>query len=204
MQLYEVAFFGDLAPNALQEDVKRNLAALFKADERKIAAMFSGQKITIKSKVDAKTAEKYRLAMLKAGAVADVISLDDDLPAASNNAGSPSSPNYAKEAAAAQTAKLRTPPENLAHPHNVGADTSNLAPLNIAPKDGYMAAFTHVKAPNFGVDKVGVRLQKPVVHQAPKLDLSGFSLAQTGAKLEQKTKNESIKVPDISHLKILD
>ncbi|MEK1907520.1 MAG: hypothetical protein AAAB13_17215, partial [Pseudomonas sp.] len=76
MSLYEIAFAGQLVPGAQLELVKENLARLFQADEQRIALLFSGRRIVIKSNLDAAGAEKYRATLERAGAVAIVQSLD--------------------------------------------------------------------------------------------------------------------------------
>lgn len=68
MSLYEIAFAGQVVPGAPLEQVKANLARLFQADEQRIALLFSGRRVVIKSGLDAAGAEKYRTTMERAGA----------------------------------------------------------------------------------------------------------------------------------------
>jgi len=229
MELYKVAFYGDLAPNADLETVQNNLATLFKTDIKRIKAMFSGDEVTIKTKIDNTTAEKYRIAMLKAGAVAHVINISTQAMPQVEEITAPNDDAYSAQVAQANqtttptTAKVAAQTNQIAdnnHPHNtdqirnflptkkehlhqVGIDSSNFAPLNIQPKDGYTQAFINVKAPNFGVVELGNHLQDPTSNtDAPQLDLSKFSLSPDGADLEQLTKDETIEIPDVSHLKV--
>ena len=47
--------------------------------------------------------------------------------------------------------------------------------LKVTPRDEYMAAFSDVEAPDFGIAPVGVDLQDARPEQAPRVDLSQFS-----------------------------
>ena len=81
MSLYEVAFSGKLVADAQLDLVKANLARIFQADEQRIAQLFSGRRIVIKSNLDAAGAEKYREILARAGALLEVRALDQgDVP----------------------------------------------------------------------------------------------------------------------------
>lgn len=179
MSLYEIAFAGQLVPGAQLPQVKENLARLFQADAQRIALLFSGRRIVIKSGLDAAGAEKYRATLERAGAVAMVQALD--LPIEEVElAPAPVSP--APAAAAAPTAA---------------------AGARVIPRDEYMAAFVDVQAPDFGIAPVGADLQdsRPAV-QAPQVDLSQFSLAPVGSDMGQAKAGPAAPAPDVSHLKL--
>lgn len=179
MSLYEIAFAGQLVPGAQLPQVKENLARLFQADAQRIALLFSGRRIVIKSGLDAAGAEKYRATLERAGAVAMVQALD--LPIEEVElAPAPASP--APAAAAAPTAA---------------------AGARVIPRDEYMAAFVDVQAPDFGIAPVGADLQdsRPAV-QAPQVDLSQFSLAPVGSDMGQAKAGPAAPPPDVSHLKL--
>lgn len=179
MSLYEIAFAGQLVPGAQLPQVKENLARLFQADAQRIALLFSGRRIVIKSGLDAAGAEKYRATLERAGAVAMVQALD--LPIEEVElAPAPVSP--APAAAAAPTAA---------------------AGARVIPRDEYMAAFVDVQAPDFGIAPVGADLQdsRPAA-QAPQVDLSQFSLAPVGSDMGQAKAGPAAPPPDVSHLKL--
>ncbi|NWA23679.1 hypothetical protein HX882_01595 [Pseudomonas gingeri] len=73
----------------------------------------------------------------------------------------------------------------------------------VAPRDAYMAAFSGVDAPDFGIAEVGSDMQdakpEPV---ALALDLSAFSVAPVGADMGQLPAAPAGAVPDISHLSL--
>ena len=79
MSLYEIAFAGQVVPGAPLEQVKANLARLFQADEQRIALLFSGRRVVIKSGLDAAGAEKYRMTLERAGARVEVCDLSAEV-----------------------------------------------------------------------------------------------------------------------------
>ena len=182
MSLYEVAFSGQLVAGAQPELVKANVAKLFQADEQRIALLFSGRRIVIKSNLDAVGAERYRETMARAGAVAELRALDEGLDAAPPPAPPAQDPAPVAAAVAAGTGKLK-----------------------VAPRDEYMAAFVDVEAPDFGIAPLGADLQdQPAAVAAPKVDLSQFSLAPVGSDMGQQPAQPAAPPPDISHLKLAE
>lgn len=79
MQCFEIAFSGELVEGARVEVVKANLAKLFQADEQRIALLFSGRRVVIKSGLDAAGAEKYRMTLERAGARVEVCDLSAEV-----------------------------------------------------------------------------------------------------------------------------
>ena len=77
--------------------------------------------------------------------------------------------------------------------------------LKVAPRDEYMAAFSDVEAPDFGIAPVGVDLQNARPEpEAPRVDLSQFSLAPVGSDMGEMPRAVDGPKPDISHLKLAD
>ncbi|WP_043311768.1 hypothetical protein [Pseudomonas sp. ML96] len=185
MSLYEIAFAGQVVPGAPLEQVKENLARLFQADAQRIALLFSGRRIVIKSGLDAAGAEKYRATMERAGAVAIVQSLQvEEVELAPPPAPAPVAP--APVAAAAVAAPLQA-----------------ASSARVIPRDEYMAAFSDVQAPDFGIAPVGADLQDAKAEaQAPQVDLSQFSLAPVGSDMGQAKGAPAAPPPDTSHLKL--
>ncbi|WP_277374165.1 hypothetical protein [Pseudomonas sp. AA-38] len=176
MSRYEIAFSGQLVPGADPETVKANLARLFQADAQRIAQLFSGRRIVIKNNLDATAAEKYRSTLERAGALVEV--LDMDMPI--------------------EEVELAPPPAEVAP----GAATRP-GRLQVAPRDEYMAAFSEVDAPDFGIAPVGSDLQEAKAEPvAPAVDLSQFSLAPVGSDMGQAKADAAAPPPDTSHLKL--
>ena len=69
MSQYAVYFSGEIRPGLSKEEVKQNLAKLFKTDQARIEPLFSGQEVTLKTDLDEVTAEKYKTILEQAGAL---------------------------------------------------------------------------------------------------------------------------------------
>ena len=82
---YNVVFQGNLVPGYTRDAVKKNLARIFKTSEANIAKLLSDPPCAIRKNLDGKSAEKYRQALKKAGAVCHL-----------ERAGKPSEPNTEK------------------------------------------------------------------------------------------------------------
>jgi thiol-disulfide isomerase/thioredoxin len=75
-QRYRVVFKGEILDGMQVEEVKKNLAALFKATEAQIERFFSGKRLAIKKDVDHETAMKYLKAFERVGALCRVEELE--------------------------------------------------------------------------------------------------------------------------------
>jgi len=184
MSRYEIAFSGELAPGATLEQVEANLTRLFQADAQRIAVLFSGRRIVIKQDLDYASVEKYRQAMARAGAIAEVRPMPVEV----------------------EEIELAPPPDEAPStaPTAVGSGSApSPQPLKVTPRDEYMAAFADVEAPDFGIAPVGADLQdsRPAA-QPPQVDLSQFSLAPVGSDLGERRRASDAPVPDTSHLKL--
>ncbi|WP_019340338.1 hypothetical protein [Stutzerimonas stutzeri] len=188
MSRYEISFSGELAPGAKLEQVEANLTRLFQADAQRIAVLFSGRRIVIKQDLDHVSVEKYRQAMARAGAIAEVRPMPVEV----------------------EEIELAPPPQEDPAPapapvQQASATPAPPQPLKVAPRDEYMAAFADVEAPDFGIAPVGVDLQDaraPV--QPPAVDLTQFSLAPVGSDMGERRRASDAPVPDTSHLKLVD
>jgi uncharacterized membrane protein YhaH (DUF805 family) len=66
---YKIVFDGQLMPEMALETVKDNLARLFKSDQSKIDALFSGSPVALKRDLAEAEADKYMAALQQAGAL---------------------------------------------------------------------------------------------------------------------------------------
>ena len=76
--LFEVAFSGQIHDDVELDEVKANIARMFKADEVTIARLFSGKRIVIKKNLTAEAADKYSIAFTKAGAICELAPMPED------------------------------------------------------------------------------------------------------------------------------
>ena len=69
MNQYQLVFNGTISDGHKLDQVKRNLASLFKINEAKVDQMFDRLPIVVKKNVDYDSAMKYQHALRKAGAI---------------------------------------------------------------------------------------------------------------------------------------
>ena len=72
MSNYNIIFEGNISSGYKIQDVKKNLAALLKIDEKKVDILFAKPRVILKKGLDQESAQKYRKALLKAGAICNV------------------------------------------------------------------------------------------------------------------------------------
>jgi hypothetical protein len=195
---YEIAFSGQIADGADLEQVKQNVARVFKADDQRLAQLFSGKRVLIKREVDALTMAKYRGAFEKAGAVCEIRALNDDAPGSS--AGT-ATPTVDAQAAAATT----------------GANASSTS-------SGYQSKYPESDAIPQALltDPLGIRgdqiddLQADIapvgtpllyeIREVPEaqFDLSGLDVAPVGSDLSDGKQETPPPLPDTSGLTLAD
>lgn len=110
---FDLVFSGELVRGADLAQAKSNLGKLFKISETKVDALFSGKPIALKKGLDFATANKYRVAIKKAGCRVDLVELEK-----------PSAP-------AVEPATKTDPPSNT----NQNTALENTVPENIAPEN---------------------------------------------------------------------
>ena len=79
-QQFDIIFRGDIVFGHQLADVKAKLQNLFKADAAKIDALFSGRPVPLKRGLDQASAQKYKEALINAGAQVDIVSSGDVKP----------------------------------------------------------------------------------------------------------------------------
>ena len=82
MAEYQIVFEGKLSGERPLDEVKRNLAALFKMKSEQVDALFTGKAVVIKRDIDQATAVKYQAAFKKAGALCSVVGTATETPVA--------------------------------------------------------------------------------------------------------------------------
>ncbi|MEH6386788.1 MAG: hypothetical protein V7772_02815 [Pseudomonas profundi] len=173
MPLFEIVFQGQIKAGVAPEQARQRLGQLFQAGDQQLDILFSGRRIVIKQGLDQASADKYRQAIERAGAICLVESVGGQ-PAA-------------------------------AEPSSEPAPATQSAGNKVVPRDEYMAAFSDVEAPDFGIAPLGADMQDEYRDFTPlPLDLSALSLAPPGADLDEIKRNEPAVVPNIDHLKVVD
>lgn len=170
MSCYRIVFSGQVAPGAAAEQVRADLARLFRADAERIELLFSGRRITIKAGLTAAEAEKYRAALTRAGAQVTVEAEDAERTMTDSGhvaAASPEGPG-----------SLQVEPRDV----YMAAFAAVQAPdFGLAPA---------------GADLQEARPEP----SAPALDLTRFSLAPVGSDMGQVAAPPAGPPPDVSRL----
>jgi hypothetical protein len=192
---FDIIFRGDIVFGHQLVEVKARLQQLFKADAAKIDALFTGRPVPLKRNLDEATANKYRDALIKAGAMVEVCSSDTS-PA---NAPKPApAPRRVVEAAtpivwtlAPLGSDLLPAKERPAQPVPVSVDVSG---LSLRPAEGNLVDVSEVHeeisaqviAPDLGLAAVGAdlisadeKLELPLVE----IELEDWDIAEAGSDL---------------------
>lgn len=201
MKLYEIVFSGQLVPGAQLDRVQANLAKLFQADAQRIALLFSGRRLVLKNNLDPTAAEKYRSTLERAGARVDVVEMVVQVRA---------EPDPQSAPVEVEEVELAPPPDEPTWTRRTRQSSSPASSppgaqktSKLEPRDVYMAAFVDVEAPDFTISELGKDVQDPKAPAvAPRLDLSGLSLAPAGSDMGEAKSREHVLVPDTSHLKL--
>ncbi len=194
-QLFEIAFSGQIADGADLATVKQHIAIIFKADEARLAQLFSGKRMVIKRAVDAATAAKYRGAFEKAGAVCEVSRIgkaeaedpvQQQSPPASPVTSSPASRvESAQEYASRYPESEQIPQALLTEPLGVRGEEIPDLEADIAP--------------------VGSMMQHQIKEDPePDIDITGFDVAPLGSVLSNGDKSPPPPPPDTTGLTLAD
>lgn len=214
---FDIIFRGDIVFGHKLADVKTRLQQLFKTDAAKIDTLFTGRPVPLKRNLDLESAQKYRDALIKAGAQVELsataASKPESAPAQPKSIAE-SRPAEQKPAAAAWTlapvgSNLLTPTEKPAIVER-DIDTSS---LSLRAEGGNLldaseqqsAPIANVIAPNLDIAEVGAdlitaeeKMELPFVE----IDLEDWTIAEAGSDLiddleKQITPIPVIHVPDI-------
>ncbi len=214
---YDIYFRGEILAGADDAKVKAAIAKIFKADAAKLATLFSGKVNTIKKSVDKATAAKYQQAFKQAGAKA-VITVAKVTEAKVAQAAETSATQPISQKAKTSSvdkgnwdvlpsgSDLLKPAErrNVA---DVDIDTSAIKVVSpfaeVEVEDKVVPPApdtTHISVAAVGEDMNPERAA-PVADLA--LDLSAFTVAETGTTLADKKEKTVPPAPDTNHIKLV-
>lgn len=205
---FDIIFRGDIVLGHQLAEVKLRLQQLFKADAAKVDALFTGRPVPLKRKLDEATANKYRAALLKAGAqVAICPSNNNTTATVSKSVGQ----SFAKATPLVMPAPPLTNTLSTTSAHwSIAPAGSDLLPANQRPpvaspvvvdvtglslraQDGNLldaqelqsAPVADVVVPNLELAEVGATLSDEDHLPLPLIDieLEGWDIAEVGADL---------------------
>lgn len=194
---FDIIFRGDIVFGYQLAEVKLKLQQLFKADAAKIDSLFSGRPVPLKRNMDEATAQKYRDALLKAGAMVEIC------PSEASPANAPAKPLPVREPRPAS--EVKNPEWTLAP---AGADLLplterppqpaplqvDISALSLRPAEGNLldASEVHeelsaqVVVPDLGLAAVGADLlsadEKPELPLV-EIELEDWGIAEVGSDL---------------------
>lgn len=205
---YDIYFRGEFLPGADEAKVKAAIAKIFKADDAKLAQLFSGKVNTIKKAVDKTIAVKYQQAFKQAGAKA-LITLVKEAVAA------PVIPSITETAPKVTLGNLDILPtgSDLLAPEerrNIPDADIDTSAIKMVSPFAETEADEKVQPPapdtsHISVAAVGEDMNPTRAVPVPdlELDLSEFTVAEVGAALMDKKEKEVPSVPDTNHIKLV-
>ncbi len=205
---YNIVFHGELVSGADPDQVRRNLAQLFKMEFDRVEKLFTGKPVVLKKEADQATAMKMRAALKKAGAECEMKAL-----------GGEEAPEQRQTQAAATGAQTAPPTtERLSEADaNSGDSQTGVAPpasatgVSMEDKPENLETVGTIRtggtgfSSEFEVAPAGTELEESGTDEdSVNPDISHLSMAPPGTDLEQLPDQEAVEVPDISHLKVVD
>ncbi len=183
---FDLVFRGQTIKSVELDQVKANLAVLFKSSPEAIEKLFTGNEVPVRRGLDYTTAMKYQSALKKAGALAlikDVESPANEPMAKPSSQGkatfdvseSPTSEGNAQPVARAASV-THTPVEKIAE--------------SAEPKDSLTIA------------DAGAQIMPNKVYEKREVDTSDLSLAAAGERIMPKKAPDNIPPPSIDHLRL--
>lgn len=198
--LYNVVFRGMLTGTKSEDEVKVELAALFKASAEKIEALFSGKPVVIKRNIDAATATKFRAAFERAGAFCELVKAEEAAAPAPPEPDSADStppqvdgqPDDAGSDVEEVTAAPPPPAEPEPAPASAAASSADDSADSIArsgdPNGTVLERSISAEAARLAIDESDRPHQPHEDVPPPQVDISSLSLAQDDTPLSQRPK----------------
>lgn len=225
-ELFDLIFRGELVKNIEASQARQNVQQLFKIPVTKVDALFSGKPVVLKRGLNMDAANKYRVAIKKAGALVDVIAQTpsahhNDLVESSRSNSSSLAHEASKVKSTVSDSSVAISEFSVAP---VGADVLNpderkvekqvefdLSAYTVRSADGLLLDVDEIvnEAPvdiavDWSIAEAGSdiltesqRLQEKTLE----LDLSALSLAEVGVVLVE-SEVETAVAPDVSHLSL--
>lgn len=193
MAHYNLIFQGEIIAGADLDDVKNNVAKLFKADAAKTALLFSGKPIVIKKNLDKETTKKYLSVLKKSGAVVKAVKAESKTSA---DRPEPSSENNRSD--------NEQPPQNNSGGLSSGGLSSGLASLvnYNAPTQSQDKPSDSQPNQTEPPERASITPQDSET-QSDASETLQLAPVNSGT-LNQKQPTEAIEIPDIQHLSMSD
>ncbi len=219
-QQYDLFFGGQVLEGHFVDFVKADIQQLFKADDKYVDSLFSGQEQVIKRKVDKPTAIKFQQAFKKAGAklivkahnptIQPQVKPSQTSTPATNKANTTSTREQVSEFQLITTQKSGENADNLIEKHQPDINAPSVIPnwALSAPGAQLIEPSTFqpvdIDTSDLSVADVGANLstQQGFEEPAPFIDVSAISLADVGATIDVLDDKPAPVSVDISHIRL--
>jgi len=210
---FGVIFSGKIVEGASADQVKQNVAKLFKVEVANIERLFTGKPVVLKKGLNEETARKYQQALRKAGAICAVADAakskgsaaaqqaPTSRPAVASPVKAPTAPKPVKGAKVAARAATSSESAGLTK-YVVKEAPQTLGELgNAAVDEPGVVIVQHQDVPppqidtsELSMDQPGVTLSEHEVVAEPAVDISGISMAEPGSDIGVASKQETLEV----------
>lgn len=210
---YNIIFRGDIVFGCQLSDVKLRLQQLFKTDEAKINALFTGKPVALKRHLDLAGAEKYRAALLSAGAQVVIVAAEDAAqlarsPAVTAAAAQPiREGNESWSLAPVGTNLLKAAEHAVVVTRDIDISSLQLRPVggDLLEPNEKRPVLAKVVAPDFALASVGAELlrsEERLTAAVSTVAVGDWGLAAVGADLIRDDEREIvlsglITIPDL-------
>jgi len=193
-QQFQILVNGTLAEGAQIDQVKQNIASLFKTSLDKVEPMFSGRKMSVKKGLDQQTAQKYKAAINKAGLAAAIAPMEDGASSDNNSKGESSLDN----AVLAVTGSILDERPTTPTPD---IDTSDLVigPVGEELVEASVIAEPNIDTSQLSIGEIGEDVVEPSTIKEPDIDISNLSMGEVGGDVIEYEAVPEAKI-DISNL----
>lgn len=219
-ELFDLIFQGEIVKNIDERLARKNVQQLFKIPAAKIDALFSGKPVVLKRGLNMDVANKYRVAIKKAGAVVNVVAQAAPIQKSdssraqekvSNVVATPSAEPQTIAASGFTVAPAGADVLKADEREVVVEKTFDLSAFSVRESDGPLLdpdetlkeASLDIEV-NWSVAPAGSELltEEQKEHRGSvTLDLSALSLAEVGVTLVE-AKEDTARAPDVSHLSL--
>jgi len=156
-EIFQVLVNGTLAEGAKIEQVKQNIAKLFKTTPDKVEPMFSGRKLAVKKGLNRQTALKYKAAINNAGLAAAVAPMTRATPVHTDNA------------------------------NDISLDHASLAAIGSTLDDSPVAVSADIDTGNLAMDSAGETLIEATTTTESAINISQISMCEVGEDVSEYT-----------------
>lgn len=191
---FQIVFRGKLLAGFELEQVRSNLAKLFRVDEARIGAMLAQPKWVVKAGLDKAQAQRFQDALREAGMMVAVM---NDVPGVAAPATAPASVPTASPPLAPVATQLASPAPQATTSSSITATTAE-TPLAVKPP--VKAYEPDLSA--FSLAPVGALIDQTTAKpQAREYDLSSLTVAAPGAQLVEKKVVKALEI-DTSSMRV--